>query len=112
MIRYRQFERGVVSFVAPDLSLTFLAAAILPLIIGFVVGLVIKSVLKIGVALAILVLILIFLGILTPDQVLTPLVSLFRSGGSVGAQVTRLAGYLPYSSITFVVGLAIGFWKG
>lgn len=100
------------AFALPDLSTTFLLAAILPLILGFIVGLIIKSVLKIGIALAILVIVLILLGILTPDQVLTPLISLVKSGGSISTEVQRLAGYLPYSSLTFIVGLVIGFWRG
>jgi uncharacterized membrane protein (Fun14 family) len=102
----------VVSILPPDLSTTFLVAAIVPLIIGFIVGLVIKSVLKIGVVLAILVIILILLGIVSPDQVLTPLLSLLKSGSALSSDVQRLAGYLPYSSITFIIGLAIGFLKG
>ncbi len=96
----------------PDLSTTFLVAAILPLILGFIVGLIIKSVFKIGIALAILVLVLIAIGIVTPDQVLKPILGLIRSGGTLSTEVQRLAGYLPYSSITFIVGLAIGFLKG
>lgn len=102
----------MVSFALPDLSTTFLIAAIVPLIIGFIVGLIIKSVLKIGIAIAILVIVLILLGIITPDQVLTPLLSLVKSGGTLTTGVQRLASYLPYSSITFIIGLAIGFLKG
>ncbi|MBI3840990.1 MAG: hypothetical protein HY297_03425 [Thaumarchaeota archaeon] len=102
----------MVSFLPPDLSLTFIVAAILPLIIGFIVGLVIKSVLKVGIALAILVIVLILLGILTPEQVLTPLLSIFTSGDALVSKVNQVAGYLPYSSITFIIGLAIGFLKG
>ncbi len=102
----------MVSILPPDLSTTFLIATILPLIIGFIVGLIIKSVLKIGIALAILVIVLIVLGIVTPNQILTPLLSLFKSGGALSSDVQRLAGYLPYSSLTFIIGLAIGFLKG
>ncbi len=102
----------MVNFLLPDLSTTFLVAAILPLIIGFIVGVIIKSALKIGIAIAVIVIILIVLGIITPDQVLTPLLSIVRSGSSLTATVQRLAGYLPYSSLTFIIGLAIGFWKG
>ncbi len=102
----------MVNILPPDLSTTFLVAAILPLIIGFIVGLIVKSVLKIGVALAILVIVLILLGIITPSQVLTPLLALFRSGSALTSDVQRLAGYLPYSSLTFIIGLAIGFLKG
>ena len=102
----------MVSFLPPDASITFLVAAILPLILGFIVGIIIKSVLKIGIILAVVALALIFLGIISPDQVLSPLLSLFKSGGTLDTTVQRLAGYLPYSSVTFLVGLVIGFLKG
>ncbi len=102
----------MVNILPPDLSTTFLVAAILPLIIGFIVGLIVKSVLKIGIALAILVIALILLGVITPTQVLTPLLSLFRSGSTLTSDVQRVAGYLPYSSLTFILGLALGFLKG
>ena len=99
----------------PGLSLTLLVAILLPLGLGFIVGLLIKGVLKVGLAVAAFVLILLFLGIITPVQVLTPLASLIRSGGSsasITAEVSRLSQYLPWSSITFLVGIAIGFVKG
>jgi len=102
----------MVSILPPDLSTTFLVASVVPLVLGFVVGLVIKSVLKIGIALAFLVILLIVLGIITPSQVLTPVLSLVKSGSSLTTDVQRLAGFLPYSSLTFIVGLAVGFWKG
>jgi len=102
----------MVSFLAPDLNTTFLVAAIIPLIIGFIVGVIIRSALKIGIALVALVFILIALGIVSPDQVLQPILSLVKSGSSLTAVVQRLAGYLPYSSLTFVVGLAVGLLKG
>lgn len=102
----------MVNILPPDLSTTFLVATILPLILGFIVGLIIKSALKIGVAIAILVIVLILLGVITPEQVLTPLLSLVKSGGTLSSDVQRLAGYLPYSSITFIVGLAVGFLRG
>ena len=100
------------SFLPPDLSTAFLVATLAPLIVGFIVGVVIRYVLKIGIALVALVIIFIVLGMVTPEQVLTPLLSLVKSGGSLSAEAQRLAGYLPYSSLTFVVGLAIGLLKG
>lgn len=102
----------MVNFLPPDLSTTFLAAALLPLIIGFIVGVIAKSALKIGIALVALVLILIALGIITPDQVLKPLLAMVKSGSALTSGVQRLAGYLPYSSMTFIVGLAVGLWRG
>ncbi len=99
-------------FPLPDLSTTFLVAAILPLILGFIVGLIIRSALKIGILIALIIVVLIFLGILTPGQVLTPILSLFREGSALASDVRRLAGFLPYSTITFILGLIIGFLKG
>jgi hypothetical protein len=102
----------MVSILPPDLSTTFLIVSIVPLIIGFIVGIVIRSAIKIGIALVVLVVLLIAIGILTPGQVLTPLLSLFKSGGSLTSEVSRVAGYLPYSSLTFIIGLAVGLLKG
>jgi len=96
----------------PSLSVTFLVAALLPLVLGFLVGMVIKSALKIGVTIAIIVLILIALGILAPNQVITPIVSAFKNGSALSSKVLQVAGYLPYSSITFLIGLAIGLLRG
>jgi uncharacterized membrane protein (Fun14 family) len=111
-IRAGSCHDDMVSILAPDLSTTFLVAAILPLIIGFIVGVIIKSALKIGILLAVLVLVLIALGIITPEQVLSPVLSLVRSGSALASEARRVAGYLPYSSVTFIIGLAIGFLKG
>ena len=89
-----------------------MAAVVIPLILGFIVGLIVKSVLKIGIALAVTAIALIVLGMITPDQVLIPLLSLFKSGGALSQAASRLAGFLPYSSVTFLVGLLIGFIRG
>ena len=100
------------TFLAPDLSTTFLVSAALPLIIGFIVGVILKSAIKIGMALVILVVLLLALGVLSPGQVLQPLLSLVKSGSTLTAYANRVAGYLPYSSITFIIGLAAGYLKG
>ena len=105
----------MVTLLPPDLSTAFIIALIAPLILGFIVGLVIRSALKIGIAIAALIIILIILGVLTPSQVLTPLIAMVKSGASnsaLASDVERFAGYLPYSSVTFIIGLAIGFLKG
>lgn len=102
----------MVSFLAPDLSTTFLVSAIVPLIIGFIVGVILRSAIKIGIALVILVVLLLALGVITPDQVLEPLLSIVKSGPALVALVNRVAGFLPYSSLTFLIGLAIGYLKG
>jgi len=98
--------------VLPDLSTTFLVAAIVPLILGFIVGVIIRTALKIGIALAIIIVILIAAGIISPGQVLQPLLSVVKSGPDLVTYAQRVAGYLPYSSLTFIIGLAVGLWKG
>ena len=102
----------MVNFLPPDLSTTFIASAVVPLIIGFIVGMIVKHAIKIGIALVILVILLIGLGTITPDQVLQPLLSLVKSGASLSSYATRVAGYLRYSSLTFLIGLAVGYLKG
>jgi uncharacterized membrane protein (Fun14 family) len=96
----------------PSASVTFLAAAIGPLILGFIVGIIAKSAIKIGVSIAALIIVLIALGIIAPSQVLPPLLSIIKSGSALTSKVTQVAGYLPYSSVTFLIGLAVGFFKG
>ncbi|MDA4118642.1 MAG: hypothetical protein OK455_09890 [Thaumarchaeota archaeon] len=98
--------------LVPTLSVTFLVAALVPLVLGFLVGMVIKTALKIGLIIAIIILIMIGLGILAPSQVLTPIVGAFKNGGALTSKVMQVAGYLPYSSITFLIGAAVGFLKG
>ncbi len=99
------------TILPPDLSTTFVLALLIPLVLGFLVGVVIKSALKIGAAIAIIVILLIFAGILTPSQVIQPLMSAFKSGPALTTKVNQLAGYLPYSSVLFIIGLAVGFFK-
>ena len=103
---------SMVAFLPPDLSTTFLAALLVPLILGFLVGIVAKGLLKVGLAASFIVVLLIALGAITPDQVIGPVVALFRSGQGYTSKVSQIAGYLPYSSVTFLVGLAVGFFRG
>jgi len=100
------------AILGPDLSLTFVAAVLVPLVLGFLVGVIAKAAIKIGVVIAIIIILLIALGFITPGQVIQPLVGIFKSGPSLASDASRIAGYLPYSSITFIIGLAIGFLKG
>ncbi|MDG6985119.1 MAG: hypothetical protein JRM73_00025 [Nitrososphaerota archaeon] len=105
----------MVTLLPPDLSATFLVAAIVPLVIGFIVGVIIRNAIKIGVALAVLVVLLIAVGIITPSQIITPLVAMIKSGATsttITTYANRVAGYLPYSSLTFIIGLAVGLLKG
>ena len=102
----------MVSVLPPDGSITFIVALLIPLILGFLVGVVARAALTIGVAILVIVVILIAIGFLQPNQVIQPLVQLVRSGPSLVSKVDQIAGYLPYSSITFIVGFLVGLFKG
>jgi hypothetical protein len=101
----------MVTILPPDASATFIVSLLVPLVLGFLVGIVIKGALKIGAAIAVIALLLIFVGILSPSQLIQPIMSLARSGPALTSKVHQIAGYLPYSSVTFVIGLAVGFFK-
>ncbi len=100
------------SVLLPDFSITFIAALVVPLILGFLVGIIAKAAIKIAIALVVIILLLIAVGFIQPSQVIQPLVQLFRSGPSVISKADQIAGYLPYSSITFIVGFVVGFFRG
>ena len=96
----------------PDLSTTFLVTVILPLAIGFAIGILIKQVAKVGITIAALILLLIIAGFISPEQVLKPLIGFLKSSSEAKEWVERVAGYLPYASVTFIVGLIVGFLMG
>jgi hypothetical protein len=100
------------AILPPVLSTTFLAALVVPLILGFLVGIIAKGILKLGFAIAVLVIVLIVIGTTTPDQVIGPIVAIFRSGQAYTSKVGQISGYLPYSSATFLLGLVVGFFRG
>jgi len=103
----------VVTFLPPDLSITFLVSILVPLVLGFIVGILVKTAFKIGIVIVVLLLILIVAGMIAPDNVLTPLIGWIKAGGTTATEwVHRIAGYLPYTSLVFIIGLVIGFLKG
>lgn len=104
--------RQMVTLLPPDTSTTFLAAIVVPLILGFLVGTIAKGIFKVAVGVGVLVVLLIVLGMISPQQIVGPVVALFRTGSTYTNKVSQIAGYLPYSSLTFIVGLAVGFFKG
>lgn len=102
----------MVTLLPPSLSTTFLVVTIAPLVIGFLIGIIAKTAVKLGIAVAVLIGILIALGMITPNQIIGPLASVVESGQAYIAKVKEVAGYLPYSSVAFIIGLAVGFLKG
>lgn len=96
----------------PNGSLTFIGALLIPLVIGFLIGVIARAALKIGIALIALFFILVALGFIEPNQIIQPIVGYVKSGTDLVEKVKQIAGYLPYSSIGFIVGFVVGFFKG
>jgi tetrahydromethanopterin S-methyltransferase subunit B len=96
----------------PDGSITFIGGILITLAIGFLIGVVARSLVKLGVVLLAIAVVLIALGFYEPNQIIQPVLKYIESGPELAAKVRQVAGYLPYSTFTFIVGLIIGFFKG
>ncbi|MCP8323909.1 MAG: hypothetical protein L6N96_07020 [Candidatus Methylarchaceae archaeon HK02M2] len=83
----------------------------IPFIIGFLVGIIIKKTIKLALIILALVLILGAVGyIMLPSvqDVMQKAIEYLPKIWEAGS----LLNLLPYSTITFLVGLALGLWKG
>jgi len=95
--------------IAPEIA--WLVPIIVPFILGLLIGLLIKNALKLIFVIIALVIILVVTGALSLglgdlyDQAMKFLPKLSEAGSAV-------INLLPYSSITFLIGLGVGLWKG
>ncbi len=95
--------------VPPEFA--WLVPVVVPFIIGLLVGAVIKRAMKLMVIIAALVIVLVATGVLSLtfrdiyDKAMEFLPRLIDLGGGV-------KDVLPYSSAAFLVGLALGLWRG
>ena len=92
-------------------EIALLIPLVLPFIIGLLVGVVVKHGLKLLVAVAALAIVLVATGYLnlTFQDALSKALQLLPKLINTGQWVLDL---LPYSAATFLVGLALGLWKG
>jgi uncharacterized membrane protein (Fun14 family) len=92
-------------------EIAWIIPVIVPLIIGLLVGLIVKHTIKIMFAIAALVILLVLTGLVSItyqdifDQAMKLLPRIIGTGSG-------LINVLPYSTITFIIGLALGLWKG
>ena len=92
-------------------EIALLIPLLLPFVIGLLVGVVVKHGLKLLVAIAALVIVLIATGYLnlTYQDAVNKALQLLPKLINTGQWVLDL---LPYSAATFLIGLALGLWKG
>ena len=92
-------------------EIAWIVPIIMPLIIGLLVGFILKHTIKLMFAIAALVILLVFFGAISItyqdifDQALKLLPKIIGTGSG-------FVDMLPYSSLTFIIGLALGLWKG
>ena len=79
-------------------------------IIGLLVGIVAKRAFKLAIAIIALVVLLGIAGYISPPSQQT-IYNVFSQGGIV-SRVSQVATLLPFSSAVFLIGLALGIWKG
>ncbi len=84
---------------------------VIPLIIGLLVGFIVKHTIKLIFAIAALVILLIFFGAvsITYQEIFDQALKLFPRIIGTGSGFIDM---LPYSSLTFIIGLTLGLWKG
>jgi uncharacterized membrane protein (Fun14 family) len=97
---------GVVMSVPPEIA--WVIPVVLPFIIGLLVGAIVKKGLKVLMLIAVLVIVLVATGVigLTFSDVFDAALQVLPKLYDVGAGWLNV---LPYSSITFLIGLVLGF---
>ncbi|MGB9725011.1 MAG: hypothetical protein ACPLZF_00850 [Nitrososphaeria archaeon] len=100
----------MVNFVPPEYA--WIIPVIVPFIIGLIVGVIIKRALKLVLALIILLIVLVAVGYTQLPTFEEIARAALKYLPILWAEASPLTNILPYSSITFLLGLALGLWKG
>jgi hypothetical protein len=85
------------------------------LAIGFLVRVILKKTVKLGLAILALVGLLVATGYINlqlSDSSKITIYSVFSGASTTASQASAVANILPITSAAFLVGLAIGIWKG
>jgi len=85
---------------------------IVPFIIGLLVGVIVKKTLKLVLALIVLLIVLAAVGYTQLPSFEEIARAALKYLPMLWAEAGPLINILPYSSLTFLLGLAIGLWKG
>jgi FUN14 family protein len=98
-----------------DLTTITSVLSVTTLIIGILLGVIIKRAIKLAFAIVSLMVLLAVTGYLnvawsTPSA--STIYYVFNGAQPVATQAIGLASLLPISSATFLIGAAIGLWKG
>ena len=89
--------------------------ALVVLAIGFLVGIVLKKTVKLGLAILSLVGLLVATGYINlqlSEPSTATIYNVFSAVPQAASQASTFANILPITSAAFLVGLALGVWKG
>ena len=92
-------------------EIAWIVPVIIPAIMGLLVGLIVKRSIKLMFTIAALVVLLVLTGVISLtfqdvfEQAMKFLPKIIGTGNG-------LIDVLPYSATTFIIGLALGLWKG
>jgi uncharacterized membrane protein (Fun14 family) len=95
--------------VAPEIA--WIVPVVIPLIIGLLVGVIIKHSVRLIFSVTALIILLVATGLISLtfqdifDRAMDYLPQIIQTGSG-------LIDILPYSATTFLIGLALGLWKG
>jgi len=98
-----------------DLTAGGTGLIIITFIIGLLAGVVVKRVLKLAIAIVALVILLAVAGYvnLNPDQVSKETIyRAFSKVPPITSTASQVATLLPITSAAFLIGVALGLWKG
>jgi len=92
-------------------EIAWIVPVIIPFIIGLLVGFIVKHTIKLMFAIAALLILLVFTGFIsiTYQDIFTQALKFLPKIIGTGSGLVDM---LPYSSLTFIIGLALGLWKG
>jgi uncharacterized membrane protein (Fun14 family) len=98
-----------------DAGSATIVPALVVLAIGFLLGVVLKKTVKLGLAILSLVGLLVATGYINlqlSEATTTTIYRVFSQAPTVAGHASTFASILPIASAAFLVGLALGVWKG
>ncbi len=98
-----------------DIGSGTIVPALVVLAIGFLVGIVLKKTVKLGLAILSLVGLLVATGYINlqlSEPSTATIYRVFSQGQQAASRASTFASILPVTSAAFLVGLALGVWKG
>lgn len=93
-------------------EIAWVLPTIVPFIIGIIVGVIIKRALKLILAIIVLFVVLVAIGYVQLPSTEELMKVALTYLPLIQSEASPLINFIPYTSISFIIGLLIGLWKG